>query len=136
MLDAPDGRLAGMDVDRRLRLRPLQNASTDPDPAIAALSRQLDLRRALYAIDAGGSWRSGGEAVLWAAAQIPALRPLVAIVAGSPLRMMVEPGDRWFARRQARFASLAGSFAPAQGVGGREPSGPHRRVEARDRTDR
>lgn len=129
------GRLAGLDADRRLRLRPLQGARSDAWPSVRRLAQERDLRRALHVIDESGTWVDGGEAMLRALERVPWLR-LVARLGRLPLvSALVEPGYRWFARNRARFSWLAGSFGPAQRIGGGQPRRPHRGVEAGDRTD-
>ena len=103
------GRLAGLARDGRLRLVPLQDAARH-GPPVDRMAAQRDLAASLHVVDADGRWASGGEAMLRAWEQLPALRPL-ARLARSPLAApLVEPAYRAFAAHRGRFAWLAGSF--------------------------
>lgn len=104
------GRLAGADVEGRLRLRPLQLALDDPVAEVRHLARERDLARSLHVIDEDGAWASGGEAMLRALERVPAGRRFVRLARLPLLRDLVEPGYRGFARERARFSWLAGSF--------------------------
>lgn len=104
------GRLAALDHDRRLRLRPLQRAHADEWPSVRALRREHDLRSELHVIDEDGTWAAGGEAMLRALERIPRLAPIVAVLRLPVVRAIVGPGYRRFAADRARFAFLAGSF--------------------------
>jgi predicted DCC family thiol-disulfide oxidoreductase YuxK len=110
------GRLAGLDAGRRLRLVPLQRASVDR-PEVQRLRQQRDLRPALHVVDTEGHWASGGEAVLWTMDRLPGLRVLARVARLPLVSRLVEPGYRLVADHRARFAWLAGSFAPAQSIG-------------------
>ena len=106
------GRLAGLDTAGRLRLVPHQVAARDR-PEVQRLAVERDLARALHVVDAGGTWASGGEAVLRAFEEVPALRPLAGLGRLPIVEALVEPAYQLFARYRGRFAWLAGSFAPA-----------------------
>jgi predicted DCC family thiol-disulfide oxidoreductase YuxK len=129
------GRLAGLDADRRLRLRPLQGARSDAWPSVRRLARERDLRRALHVIDETGAWVDGGEAMLRAFERVPVFRLLARLGRLPLVSAFVEPGYRWFARNRARFSWLAGSFGPAQRIGRGKPRRPHGGVEAGGGTD-
>lgn len=113
------GRLAGADRARRLRLRPLQLAHEDAWPSVRRLRAERDLRTALHVVDEEGRWASGGEAMLRAFECVPGFARLARILRLPVLDRLVEPGYRWFAANRARFAFMAGSFGPTQGVGRR-----------------
>ena len=109
-------RLAGADGGQRLRLRPLQGATSDDWPHVRQLASERDLRRSLHVIDETGGWADGGEAMLRAIERVPSLQ-LRARLARHPLvAWAVEPFYRWFARHRARFSWLAGSFRAPPGV--------------------
>jgi predicted DCC family thiol-disulfide oxidoreductase YuxK len=98
---------------------PLQRAATDR-PEVRRLREQCDLRRALHVIDEDGDWAAGGEAVIRALERIPTLRPLARLARLPGVCVLVEPSYRYLAARRARFSWLAGSFGPAQRIGGAE----------------
>ena len=129
------GRLAGMDTEHRLRIRPLQRAIDDEWPSVRRLRSERDLRAALHVIDEDGQWAAGGEAMLRVLERVPLGAPLARLCRLPFIAAMVEPGYRRFADNRARFSWLAGSFRAAQGLGGRQPGRPHGRVEAGDRAD-
>lgn len=104
------GRLAGADVERRLRLRPLQVAATDRRAEVRELAAKQDLRAALHVVDEAGAWASGGEAMVRVWECVPGLWPLARLARLPGVELMVEPGYHWFARNRARFSWLAGSF--------------------------
>jgi predicted DCC family thiol-disulfide oxidoreductase YuxK len=104
------GRLAAMDRQHRLRLRPLQWAHRDEWDSVRRLRAERDLRLELHVIDESGAWASGGAAMLRALDRLPGLAPVAAVLRLPLLRRTVEPGYRWFAAHRARFAFLAGSF--------------------------
>jgi predicted DCC family thiol-disulfide oxidoreductase YuxK len=109
-------RLAGADLEHRLRLRPLQTAVHDEWPAVRRLAADHDLRAALHVIDESGNWATGGEAVLRALERVPRLTALARLGRLPIVAEAVEPGYRWLVGNRARFSWLAGSFRPAQGV--------------------
>jgi predicted DCC family thiol-disulfide oxidoreductase YuxK len=113
------GRLAGADRERVLRLRPLQTAHQDEWPSVRQLRATRDLRRELHVIDEAGQWAAGGEAMLRALERVTCFAPLARVLRLPLLAPLVEPGYRWFAANRARFAFMAGSFGPAQGIGRR-----------------
>ncbi len=134
------GRLAALDTERRLRLRPLQRAHVDEWASVRRLRAQRDLRLELHVIDGAGEWASGGEALLRTLERIPDVAPLAALLRLPLLRRGVEPGYRWFAAHRARFAFLAGSFrnrsfGPAKRVGRGQASRAHGGIEAGEGTD-
>lgn len=129
------GRLAGADRAGRLRLRPLQGAAADSWPSVRALAVRRDLRRALHVVDEEGDLAEGGEAMLRVLERVPGLSLLARLGRLPGLRHLIEPGYAWFARHRARFSWLAGSFGPAQGIGGREARRAHGRIEAGDGAD-
>lgn len=128
------GRLAGADHDRRLRVVPLQLAAGE-GLEVRRLAARRELAAALHVVDSTGAWASGGEAVIRACEQIPALRLFVAVARLPLVSALVEPGYRLIAGNRARFGWLAGSLAPAQRIGRGEASRAHGRVEAGDRPD-
>jgi predicted DCC family thiol-disulfide oxidoreductase YuxK len=103
------GRLAGLDRLGRLRLLPLQDAALH-GPPIDRLAAERDLAASLHVVDADGRWASGGEAMLRAWEQLPALRPLARAARTTLLAPLVEPAYGAFAAHRGRFAWLAGSF--------------------------
>ena len=103
------GRLAGLDRDHRLRSIPLQDAWRHEAP-ISRLAAVRDLAAALHVVDREGRWASGGEAMLRAWEQLPALRPLARLARTPIVAPLVEPAYRAFAAHRGRFAWLAGSF--------------------------
>ena len=104
------GRLAALDAEGRLRIRPLQWAQQDEWASVRALRAERDLRLALHVIAEDGEWAAGGEAMLRALERVPALAPIATLLRLPLLGRMVEPGYRWFADNRARLAFLAGSF--------------------------
>ena len=103
------GRLAGLDRLGRLRLVPLQDAARQ-GPPIDRLAGERDLAASLHVVDGEGRWASGGEAMLRAWEQLPALRPLARAARTPLLAPFVEPAYQTFAEHRGRFAWLAGSF--------------------------
>jgi predicted DCC family thiol-disulfide oxidoreductase YuxK len=114
------GRLAGLDRRRRLRFIPLQDAWRHEAP-ISRLAAELDLAAALHVVDREGRWASGGEAMLRAWEQLPALRPLARLARTPIVAPLVEPAYRAFAEHRGRFAWLAGTFSCRAGAG-RDPA--------------
>ena len=104
------GRLAALDRQDRLRIRPLQWPHADEWPSVRSLRAERDLRLELHVVDEAGRWAAGGEAMLRAIERIPDLASLAALLRLPLLHRVVEPGYRWFAANRARFAFLAGSF--------------------------
>ena len=129
------GRLAGADVDGRLRLRPLQGARSDGWDSVRRLAQERDLRRELHVIDELGDVAAGGEAMLRALERVPRFRPLARIGRLPLVSQLVEPGYRCFARNRARFSWLAGSFGPAQRIGRRQARRSHGGIEPGHRSD-
>ena len=128
------GRLAGADVDGRLRLVPLQRAGADR-PEVQRVARRRDLSAALHVVDGEGDWAAGGEAMLRALERIGSLWCLVWLARLPIVSAMVEPAYRLVADNRARLSWLAGSFDAAQRVRGTQPRRPHGRIEARDGAD-
>lgn len=111
------GRLAGADRAGTLRLRPLQSAHEDEWASVRRLRAERDLRRTVHVVDGEGNWAQGAEAMLRACERVALFAPLARVLRLRPLRPLLEPGYRWFARNRARFGFMAGSFGPSQRIG-------------------
>ena len=95
-----------LDIRRRLRVIPLQNAEAELGAAAPALAA---MTATLHAGVPGRGWSTGGEAALRIARAIPALRSL-AVVGSLPfLNRLVEPGYQLLASHRDRIGRLIGA---------------------------
>ncbi len=102
------GWLARLDRSRRLRLVPLQSASTDL-PAVAALAAARHLSTTLHVVHATGDLATGGEAVLRICEAVPQLRPLAVLGRFPVVRPLVEPLYRLVARHRGGISRAIGT---------------------------
>jgi predicted DCC family thiol-disulfide oxidoreductase YuxK len=100
-------RLRRVDVERRLRLVPLQGAE-GAGGVTSDLARRVDLARAIHVVGENGDWASGGEAAVRIMEAVPSLRPVAALARLPILGLFVEPCYQLVARNRQRIGAVFG----------------------------